>query len=178
MKTKDITISALFTVFIIICSFIKVPLPYVPFTLQVFAITFTALTLTRIQAVMAIGTYFLLGFIGIPVFAGGQVGPQVVFSPTFGFLIGFMPMAFVINTLFNRLKKGKKWLAFVAGELLLYTIALPILYLNLKYHKGVTLPMDKLFISYFLMFVPTDSLSMLLAYFINHKLPMHSYAKK
>ena len=177
MKTKDITISALFTVFIIICSYIKIPLPYVPFTLQVFAITFTAITLSRKQAVMAIATYLALGFIGIPVFAGGQVGPQVVFSPTFGFLIGFMPMAFIINTNFHRFEKGKKWLAFVLGELLLYTIALPILYLNLKYHKGITLPIGKLFISYFLMFIPTDSLSMTLAYFINAKLPMHTFEK-
>lgn len=177
MKTRDLTIAALFTVFIVICSYIKISLPYVPFTLQVFAISFTALTLSRKQAVMAVGTYFLLGFIGIPVFAGGQVGPQVVFSPTFGFLIGFIPMVYIINTLFNKFSPNRKWLGLVVGELVLYSIALPILYLNLKYHKGIVLPPSKLFVSYFLMFLPTDSLSMAISYFINSKLPKQIFAK-
>ncbi|WDC85841.1 biotin transporter BioY [Caloramator sp. mosi_1] len=34
--------------------------------------------------------YLLMGLLGIPVFAGGTAGVQVILKPSFGYLIGFI----------------------------------------------------------------------------------------
>lgn len=171
MNVKDLALSSMFSVFIIIGSMIKIPIPIVPFTLQVLAICLSALLLTRKQAVMAVLIYILMGLIGLPVFAGGMSGPQIFMSPTFGFILGFIPMVYIINTLFHVLPSNKRFFAFIAGELILYTFALPILYFNLKTYHQITLPISKLFISYCFMFVPTDALSMFLSNLIASRMP-------
>ncbi len=170
MKTKDLTLAALFAGFISISSYIVIPLPVVPFSLQVFAVSLTAICLTRKQALFAILTYTLVGLIGLPVFAGGRGGFQVILSPSFGFILGFIPMVFIINTLFHKLPKGKRWLAFIAGSLSLYAVALPILYFNLKLNTGTVLPLSKLLVTYWLIFLPTDCLSMGLSYLVQTKI--------
>lgn len=178
MNVKDLALSSLFSVFIIIGSMIKIPVPFVPFTLQVLAICLSALLLTRKQAVMAVLIYIIMGLIGLPVFAGGMSGPNIVMSPTFGFILGFIPMVYIINTLYHKLPKNHRFLAFVAGETILYTLALPILYFNLKTYHGIALPISKLFISYCFMFIPTDVLSMTLSAFIASRMPEHIKNKK
>ncbi|CAM4170407.1 biotin transporter BioY [Erysipelothrix inopinata] len=169
MKAKDLSLAALFACFIAISAFIKIPLPVIPFTLQVFAICLTALTLTFQQTFFAILIYILLGLIGLPVFAGGMSGIQVFMSPTFGFILGFIPMALTLNTLYNRLPKKQKWLAFIASEIVLYAIALPILYFNVKMNSGVSIPLSKLFVAYWFTFIPTDTISMLLSVWVKER---------
>ncbi|CAM3594514.1 biotin transporter BioY [Erysipelothrix urinaevulpis] len=170
MKTKDLALSAMFTAFIAVCSYIQIPTPLVPFTLQVFAISLTAMMLSFKQASFAIVSYVLLGLIGLPVFAGGVSGPQAILSPSFGFILGFIPMTLTINKVYHRLEGPKRVVALLCGELILYVIALPILYLNLKNFLNITLDMKTLFVSYFLIFIPTDTLSMGISYYISEKI--------
>ncbi|QIK69590.1 biotin transporter BioY [Erysipelothrix sp. HDW6C] len=168
MTIKDLTLSALFACFIAIGALITIPIPVIPFTLQVFALSLTAVLLTRKQAFFAVITYILMGLLGLPIFSGGRGGLEIVASPTFGFILGFIPMVLVINTLFHKISKP---IAFLCGSLVLYAIALPILYFNLKFNAGVTLPLSKLVVSYWLMFLPTDFISMGLSYLVAKRMP-------
>lgn len=86
-------------------SYIIIPLPIIPipFTLQFLAVVLVALLLKPTHALIAQTLYTLLGIVGLPVFSGGKGGLGIIFSPTGGFIIGFIATSFLISLL-----KGKK----------------------------------------------------------------------
>ncbi len=121
IKTLDLIYAALFAVLITICSWISVPAA-VPFTMQTFAVFLTVGLLGAKRASIAIVVYLLLGFIGLPVFAGFKAGLGVLIGPTGGYLIGFVVMVWVI-ALAQRLLPKKKIFSLIAmliGLLVLY----------------------------------------------------------
>jgi len=83
--------SALMAVFIALCSQLIIPLPPVPISLSLFAVYLTGLMLPPRLGLMTVSVYLLMGLCGLPVFAGLQGGPGVLFGPTGGFLIGYLP---------------------------------------------------------------------------------------
>lgn len=173
MTSRDLSLSALFSCFIIICSQITVPVPIVPFTLQVFAILVTSLCLSRKQAVLAVVLYISMGLFGLPVFASMSGGIGSVFKPSFGFVLGFIPMALAVNTAKTHMKQ--KFSIFLAiglgGILILYTVGLPYLYVILKYHLQLTMPaLPRFLYLYFVSFIPTDALQITLASAISMRL--------
>lgn len=66
------------------------PLGPIPFTLQMFAITFAIVVLSPKEAIAAITGYLLLGAVGVPVFSGMRGGIGVLAGPTGGFLWGYL----------------------------------------------------------------------------------------
>ncbi len=84
-----------------VCSWIAIPFP-IPFTLQLFAVFFTLLFLGGLRGTIAIIVYLLLGAIGLPVFSYFTGGPGHFFSPTGGYLIGFVLIG-VIYIIFEKL---------------------------------------------------------------------------
>ncbi|AMC94151.1 hypothetical protein AOC36_09165 [Erysipelothrix larvae] len=172
MKTKDLVHIALFAALIGVCAQITIPTPIVPFTLQPFAISLTALTLPRKQAVSAVILYVLLGLIGLPVFAGGSGGFGVVLSPTFGFIVGFIPMAYAIATFKDKKVYGFRILSLIAGIVVLYGIAMPYLYYNLTVLLEAPTEISKLLMLYCLPYLPTDSLSSVVSSWISDRIPV------
>ena len=75
---------------IAVLSQFTIPLGIVPLTGQTFAIGLTATVLGKRTGTYAILIYFLLGLIGLPVYAGMSSGFGVLFGPTGGYLIGFI----------------------------------------------------------------------------------------
>jgi len=115
MKTKDLTIIALFSVLLAVCSWISVP-GTVPFTLQTFGVFVTVGLLGGKRGTMAVLVYTLLGAIGIPVFAGFTGGIGILFGNTGGYIMGFAGSALVmwlVEYLF-----GSKSLPLAAGMVL------------------------------------------------------------
>lgn len=94
LRIKDMTMIALFTAIIVICSWITIP-TVVPFTLQLFAIFTTLGLLGGRRGTIAVILYLLLGIIGIPVFSGMRSGIGVLLSTTGGYLLGFLLSALV-----------------------------------------------------------------------------------
>jgi biotin transport system substrate-specific component len=75
---------------------ISVPVWPVPVTLQTLAVaTVAALAGSRLGVAVVL-TYLGAGLVGLPAFASGG-GPAYFAGPTAGFLIGFVPMAYVIG---------------------------------------------------------------------------------
>lgn len=111
-----------------VSAFIVVPVPIisVPFTLQVLVVVMTALILKPSEALTAQFIYTLLGVIGLPVFSGGQGGIGVIFSPTGGFIIGFIFASFIISFI-----KGKN------ENILRYIIVTTLVGIPIIYSFGV-----------------------------------------
>ena len=89
-RTRSIAFTALSMAIMVVSAWVTVPIGPVPFTLQMFAITFAVLVLTPKQAISAIAGYLVLGAIGVPVFSGMRGGIGVLMGPTGGFLWGYL----------------------------------------------------------------------------------------
>ena len=89
-RTRSIVMVGLSVAIIAVCAWVTVPLGPVPFTLQMFAITFAICALTPKQAIAAIFAYEAIGAIGLPVFSGMRGGLGVLAGPTGGFLLGYL----------------------------------------------------------------------------------------
>ena len=96
-SVKPMIYASLFAALTAIGAFIKIPIPAspVPITLQVFFVLLAGLVLGSRWAGTGMAVYVVLGIIGFPVFSGGLSGIGVILGPTGGYLIGFIPAAFV-----------------------------------------------------------------------------------
>ena len=101
IKTRDMTLVALFAVLAIIGGKIRLPILMIPFTLQTAVCLLTGLLLGWRRAMLAQGLYLFMGLIGLPVFAAGG-GPGYVLQPSFGYLPGMMLGAALIGFLADR----------------------------------------------------------------------------
>lgn len=71
---------------------------------------------------VSLGLYLLLGLVGLPVLSG-VCGPAVLFTPSFGYLLGFLVSAACMAWLRKRFRND--WLAAAAGIVAVYAVALP-----------------------------------------------------
>jgi len=74
---------------------LKLPYTPVPITGQSLSVVIAGLTFGRKVAVAGTLAYLCEGMMGLPVFSGGGSGVHHFAGPTGGYLIGFLPAAFV-----------------------------------------------------------------------------------
>jgi len=157
MSLRLLLLSSLFAALTAISSYFIIPFPFLPFTLQVTVMLLSGLLLGARGGAISQAFYLLLGLIGLPVFAGGVGGIQYIFSPTFGFLIGFIAAAATSGLLGRRAKHLHHYLgACIIGIIVMYAIALPILFINLKYVAKIDVGIIKLLQIGFLPFLIPD----------------------
>ncbi|MCZ2258225.1 biotin transporter BioY [Sporosarcina sp. G11-34] len=96
-KLRMMIISALFAAIIGILAQITVPLPLVPITGQTLAIGLAATILGSRYGTLSVLLYLCMGAIGMPVFAQMSGGLGILVGPTGGYLVGFIPTAFIIG---------------------------------------------------------------------------------
>lgn len=89
-RTRSIAFAGLTIAIMAVSAWVTVPLGPIPFTLQMFAVTFAIVVLKPQEAIAAIVGYLLLGAIGVPVFSGMRGGVGVLVGPTGGFLWGYL----------------------------------------------------------------------------------------
>ncbi|GAA1705749.1 biotin transporter BioY [Microbacterium sediminicola] len=85
----------------------------VPITGQTLGVIVVGAALGARRGAAALTTYMLAGLAGLPVFAGIAAGPAYVLSPSFGFILGFIPAAFVAGWFAERAWDRNPILAFV-----------------------------------------------------------------
>ena len=174
MTLKELTRISVFTAVLIICGNIAIPTPIVPFTLQVFAVSLIAFTLSKKEAFFSVLLYVIMGLIGLPVFSGWTGGlVATITKPTFGFIIGFLPMVFLMSLILEKMKSKKVLSAVIAsasGIVVLYICGLFVVYINLKYYAGTPLPFGKMFMGYCIPFLPIDCLKFILSYIVATRL--------
>ena len=87
---REVAYIALGIALITVCAWISIPLGPIPVTLQTFAVPFLGAVLGWKRGLASVVIYFLMGLVGIPVFAGFRAGVAVLFGPTGGYLLGFL----------------------------------------------------------------------------------------
>jgi len=143
LSARELSLVALFAAFTGIGGFIRVPIPFVPLTLQTLMVMFSGVILGGRLAALSQLVYILVGLMGIPIFAHGG-GPGYVLQPTFGYLLGFVCGAYVIGRFTekrNPLTRSFLCVALVIGTIAIYIPGVSVLYLNLNFiqQKAVSL---------------------------------------
>lgn len=106
----------------------------IPITGQTLGVVVVGAALGSRRGAAALTTYMLAGLAGAPVFAGALAGPAYVLLPSFGFVVGFIPAAFVAGWFAERAWDRTPWLAFigfVAASIIPFIVGLPYMALIL-----------------------------------------------
>jgi biotin transport system substrate-specific component len=125
---------------------ITIPLPFtpVPITLQVMMVLLAGLTLGAKDGALSQIVYVGAILVGLPLDAKG-IGAAVLISATAGYLIAFIPAAFVTGWLAEKGARGKRGWSFAAsliGVSIIYlmgTVWLTIGFLGGDFSRGWTL---------------------------------------
>ncbi len=78
-------------------AYVSVPFFPVPLTMQTLAVLLVGGLLGPTVAVSSVAGYLAIGAMGVPVFHNGLGGLAVLAGPTAGYLVGFIPAAFVMG---------------------------------------------------------------------------------
>ena len=156
--------SSLFASLIVAGSYITFPFPSspVPVSLQSLFVLLAGLLLGRKWGTASVAIYLLAGAVGLPVFAKGMGGIGHFVAPTGGYLVGFIPAAFVIGFFAEKKKSGatSDVIAMIAGSLIIYIAGI----FWLKIHTGLSL--SKTIVAGMVPFLPGDAMKIAAAVFV------------
>lgn len=159
---RYICTSGIFTALMCVLSPISIPIEPVAITLATLSLYIIGSLADWKISLTVIALYLLLGLAGLPVFSKFQGGFQVIFGPSGGFLIGYLPCVLIVSLLTNRWP-NKKWvypLAMVLGTIVLYAIG------SIWFMVYIGADAYKTFISCVLPFLPGDAVKIALSSFL------------
>jgi biotin transport system substrate-specific component len=154
---KQMTLVALFAALTAAGAFIQIPLGTVPVTLQFMFTALSGIMLGAKLGALSQFIYVLIGLIGLPVFAGGTGGFEVVYKPSFGYLMGFIIGAYVIGKISeSRQRPGFAvlFLAALAGIGVIYAVGVPYMYFIIKNVIGKDIGFAAVLKIGFIIFIP------------------------
>lgn len=138
-------LSSMMLAVLAVFSQVSLPLPLVPANLALLAVFLAGFILPRRFALVSVGGYLLMGALGLPVFAGFRGGPQALFGPTGGYLLGYFLACVVVALLKHRADTvparflvcllallacyipGTLWLSHLTGRALVQAVPLAVL---------------------------------------------------
>lgn len=164
--TKNLVLCALFAALIAIGTHIRIPTPLLPLTLQTLFVVLAGLVLGRKYGAVAVCVYVAAGLIGLPVFTGSAL------NPTFGYIIGFIPGAWLAGYIAEKFRPCfMTWTCgALAGIALIYAVGIPYYYFMSKWYLGNELGARTLLVSFVLMPMPGDIVKSIAAGFITERL--------
>lgn len=135
-KTNTLVYCAIMLTLLIAGAYIRVPIPYVPFTLQFLMVTLCGQLLGHRYGGLVVIVYILMGIIGFPVFTSGG-GIAYIFQPTFGYILGFLLAAVTIGYIVEKFHfRYIRIVANLIGILCMYLCGVTYLYFLYKYYIG------------------------------------------
>ena len=163
MTTRKLVRTALFAALTAVGAFLKIPLGPSAITLQFFFTAMAGCLLGPVWGTVSQGVYVLLGLVGLPIFTmGGGFG--YIFNPTFGFLLGLIPTAWVIGKIAEKDRSVPRLLlACFAGLAVLYLVGLPYIALIVNVYKGGNVSGMTLATAYMLPYLPGDCLKIVVS---------------
>ena len=143
LTVREIVLCGLFIALITTGTFIRIPVGTDVYTLQFLFTLLAGLVLGARLGAIAVGTYVLLGLLGVPVFASGG-GPAYVLQPTFGYLLSFILQAY-LGGFFARRSAAVSYrqllLANLGGMAIVYAIGIAWFYLISNYVIDAPIPL-------------------------------------
>lgn len=162
-----LTNSSLFIAMIAVFSWISIPIPLplfpVPITLQTLAVLLAGAVMKR-HAIIAITLYLVLGGLGLPVFHNGMAGLGVLFGPTGGFLIGFIPAVLITGLAYEYSRREIRILGLILATGLIYGFGIVWLIIS----TGMALPAALM--AGMIPFLPGDAVKVAATYLIAARL--------
>lgn len=162
-KVRDLVLTAMFTALIAVGAFIKFPMLGVPMTMQSFFVVLAAFVLRKELAALSVVIYILLGLLGLPVFASGG-GLMYVFSPSFGYLLGFIVSVYFISYFKDKLNL---YILIPLGAILVYVLGVPYFVLIQSFLNGKFYDLYFIVVNLFLIYLPKDLIFAFLAHRIS-----------
>ena len=102
---------------------VAIPIGPVPIVLQNMFVFLAGILLGSRWGLASLTVYLLAGACGLPVFAGGSGGIGRIIGPTGGYLLGYLPVVFVVGLICE--KFGRRTvtdlIAMVCGSAILYS---------------------------------------------------------
>ena len=166
MSARKLVYTALLAALTAVGAFIRIPIGISVITLQFLFTAMAGVLLGPGGGALSQGVYVALGLVGLPIFtAGGGFG--YVLQPSFGFLLGLIPSAYVIGKLAKRpLTFWETALAMLAGLAVLYAIGVPYMALIANAYLGKGLTFWQVIKNGMLIYLPGDLLKIALGSFL------------
>lgn len=161
MKLRNLILAALFAALSAIGAFLRIPLGLTSITLQTFFTAMAGILLGPLWGAASQAAYVLLGLVGLPIFTMGG-GFSYVLQPSFGFLLGLIPAAWVIGAM-SRKRTSFWWLCLscVCGFAVIYLIGVPYMGLILNVYMGKGIAIGALLRDGMLLYLPGDCIKVI-----------------
>ena len=171
---RDIVYIAIFVVLMVIFTlFVSIPFFPVPLTFQTVICVMAGLLLGAKRAGLSMFIYVFMGLVlAIPVFSGGKSGPGMVVSPTFGYIIAFIPTAAAAGAVRGKLPTAslKRYItAATAAFFVCYAIGIPYFLIIWRFYMGNT-DIWQAALTFNILYMPKDLILCLAAAFLSKKL--------
>ena len=127
MKTKNLVLCAVMAAVMCVLAPISFTVAAVPVTLATFVVMLSGVLLGGRTGALSQLIYLLIGAAGLPVCAGYTPALPKLMGPTGGYLIGYIPLAFLCGAIYGawgRGARGVKKYAVMLGAMLTGTAAL------------------------------------------------------
>lgn len=158
IPTQKLILTAMFTALTCVGAFIKIPMLWSSFTLQIFFVFMAGVCLGPWYAMLSQIAYVLLGLIGLPIFTSGG-GFSYIFQPTFGFLLSYIPAAWVVGKMTEKnWKVSHVVLSCIVGLAVIYAIGIPYMALILNVYLGQGMTVWGILWAGMIPFLPYDAL--------------------
>lgn len=172
ISTQQMVLCSLFTALIWVGAFIKIPVMYVPFTLQIMFTNLAGLMLGSYLGSLSVIAYVLLGLLGVPVFTmGGGIG--YIFNPTFGYLIGFIVGTFAAGKISENNPENslvKYWIASLVDLAIVYSMGIIYMYFMMNFYLGKEISIKNAILHGMLIPLPGNVITIILSTFVLKKL--------
>lgn len=171
---RDIVYIAIFVVLMVIFTlFVSIPFFPVPLTFQTVICVMAGLLLGAKRAGLSMFIYVFMGLVlAIPVFSGGKGGPGMVVSPTFGYIIAFIPTAAAAGAVRGKQPTAslKRYIAAAtAAFFVCYVIGIPYFLIIWRFYMGNT-DIWQAALTFNILYMPKDLILCLAAAFLSKKL--------
>jgi biotin transport system substrate-specific component len=115
MNYKSLLFILLGTLAIWLGAILSFPIPgsEVPVSMQTLAVILAGALLGPVRGGLAVALYLLAGTLGLPVFAEGRFGIQVLLGPTGGFLFGFLIVGSLSGYHWHKFQAKKGFFAWI-----------------------------------------------------------------
>lgn len=159
LNIRELILIALFAALTAIGAFIKIPIPYISFSLQTLFVSMSGMLLGAKAGAITMAVYIIIGFLGFPIFTmGGGIG--YLLQPSCGYLFGFLLYSALTGYFTRKLKTlsfKNLYLAQIPGLLAMYAAALPYFYFISNYYTDNPISVSALFLYCFLALMPGEA---------------------
>ncbi len=150
----------------------SIPVSPVPISLGILGIFFAVYVNGWLWGTVSCLLYLLIGFVGVPVFAGFGAGAGKLFGPTGGYMIGYISLSLIAGFFISKFEKKIPLhiLGMVLGTLSCYALGTAWLAISMKMSFAAALTAGVL------PFIPADAVKMAVAVAVG--IPVRSAVKK